>query len=452
MMCTDTARAPHWLFDTLLMGTTASSAASTTAQPSPGDGEHVGPIIQVAIVGARSSRPEIVQELIDATDWCVCEHIDVDDDDRPAAFRRFDVVVLVDKGAGRPSKAGSRSAEQDRRLGLLQRFQVGVLIITSRPWLFAGETAGTVCLPPDSSMDKVHGVLLAQSRTRPVLREINKQLTNLRRLGQTLRKQFEATDHELRLASRLQHDFLPRDLPQDGPIRFSSLFRPCTWVSGDIFDIFRLDEQHWGFYLADAVGHGVAAGLLTMYIKHAIRPKRIFRDGYELVPPSEVLSALNDQFASQELPNSQFITGWYGMINMETLELKYAVAGHPPPMLIDADGDFRELHGEGCLLGLCGGQPFSDKSIVLRPGQRVMLYSDGLEPSLIAHRPPLPQTPTLGAGMLELLRLPAEKFIALLHERLDTEPGSLRRPDDVTVVLLDVVGEESAAGSYYPER
>jgi serine phosphatase RsbU (regulator of sigma subunit) len=396
-------------------------------------------------LGARTSPPAAVQELIAATDRCVCEHVELGEDDRAAAFRHFDVAVLADRTSGRPGEKESVSSDQDRQLKLLQRFQIGVLIITPRPWQFAGCGVGTVCLSQDASIDKVHGVLMGLARTRAALQHIDKQLGNLHRLSETLRKQFEATDHELRLASRLQRDFLPRGLPTGGPIRFWTIYRPCTWVSGDIYDIFRLDEEHWGFCIADAVGHGVAAGLLTMYIKHAIRPKRILDGGYELVRPSEVLGMLNDQLVYQNLPDSQFITGWYGLINAETLELQHSVAGHPPPMLIDPDGSFRELHGEGCLLGLHENQQFGDETVTLRPGQRVLLYSDGLDETLIAHRPPLPGRPTLADGMEELFRLDAETFVQRLRERLDNETGSLSRADDVTVVMLEVTGEAATS-------
>ncbi len=419
-----------------------SAHLGSTIVPKPlSVGRATGSIIRIGILGARKTAPAIVECLDEGSDWCVCENVETSAEDRPSAFQRFDAVVLIDGGLGRSGKGGSRSADQDRQLELLQEFGIGVLIVTPRPWVFAGSGAGTVCLPPDSPPDMVHGVLLALSRTRPILRQIDKRLNNLNRLGETLRKELDATDRELRLASRLQRDFLPRGLPEKGPIRFATMFRPCTWVSGDIFDIFRLDEHHWGFYIADAVGHGVAAGLLTMYIKHAIRTKRVIKDGYELVPPSEVLSMLNDQLALQDLPDSQFITGWYGTINIETLELRYSIAGHPPPMLVDVDGSIRELHGDGCLLGLSDGQEFSDETVVLRPDQRIMLYSDGLEETLIEHRPPLPQMPTLKSGMAELLRLPGEELITALRACIDNEPGSLSHADDVTVVVLDVIGE-----------
>lgn len=398
----------------------------------------IGPIVQVALVDIGGSPPEIVRQLTQAHDRCICTPTDITTEDRPAAFRRFDVAVMVDRGGGR-TETGRVDAGQEERLRRLEQFGLGAIVFTDRSWAFATHGPGVVSLPSDASLDLVYGALLSMARSRPVLRQIDRQVVNLTRLGETLRRQMEETDHELQLASRLQHDFLPKDLHDAGLLHFETVYRPCTWVSGDIFDIFRLDERHFGFYLADAVGHGVAAGLLTMYIKHAIRPKRIYEHSYELVRPSEVLSMLNDQLAMQGLPDSQFITLWYGLLNFETLELTYASAGHPPPWRVAADGTMQQLtHEDGCPLGLQAGEGFSDERFPLCRGDRLIVYSDGLEESLIAERRPMPDLPTFRSGVAELLRLPGPALIQRLHERLDNEPGSLRRADDVTMVLVDV--------------
>ena len=421
----------------------SASAAKTnrTATPPLGDGSGTpssSPIIHTALLNGRTSPPPLARSLLAGLGWCICEHAEITAEDRAAAFRRFDAAVLVDKAFLRDQLGAGRSPGQDEQLDLLQRFGLGVVVLTARPWAFAGCGAGVVCLPPDAPVDVAYGVLLALSHVRPMLRQIDRQVTNLNRLSETLSQQFNATNRELQLASRLQRDFLPREWPSSGPIRFGTLFRPCTWVSGDIFDIFRLDEWHWGFYIADAVGHGVAAGLLTMYIKHAIRPKRVFPDHFELVPPDEVLSMLNDQLASQALPDSQFITGCYGMIDVQTRGLQYSVAGHPPPLYIPCGGPIRELHGDGSILGLSTNQRFSAEAIRLQPGDRLLLYSDGLEDLLIAHRPPFPEMPTLRPGIPDVLRLPQEEMLAQLRERLDGEPGSLAHADDVTALVMDV--------------
>ncbi|MCG8409383.1 MAG: serine/threonine-protein phosphatase [Phycisphaerales bacterium] len=385
----------------------------------------------MGVLGGRKSRSEFLDALFTSMEWCLCEHIDLKADGDLEFLKDLDALVLIDNSTAAPDL-------WRRQLYRLQKCRIGVLIMTRRPWVFSDFKMGVVCLSPDSSVEMAQGALTALSHMRSLIRRVDRQFSAMQRLSKTLQRQYEATDRELQLASRLQRDFLPKSLPHRGPFRFETMFRPCSWVSGDIFDIFRLDEKHWGFYLADAVGHGVAAGLLTMYIKYAIRPKRILRNGYELVPPSEVLRHLNDLLIAQGLPDSQFISGWYGMINAETLELKYAVAGHPPALFIDGEGDIRELHGDGCLLGINAGETFSDETISLDPGHRVLVYSDGLEPTLISHRPLIPQQPIFEDGIVELLRRPANDLISQLRERLDNTPGSLAQEDDVSVVIMDV--------------
>jgi phosphoserine phosphatase RsbU/P len=398
-----------------------------------------GPIMRLAVFGNQMSDARPLRQILETAEWCSCERAERFENQPDSFFRRIDAAVLAADDAGVLDESGPARTEVDRQLELLRRHRVGVLILSPQPWRFVGYGFGTVSLPLSSPIETIQGVLLALSRSRPVLRLIDKQVDSIRRLSETLGRQFEETQSELRLAARLQREFLPREVPQAGPLRFATLFRPASWVSGDIFDIFRLDEDHWGVYLADAVGHGVAAGLLTMYIKHAIRPKHIFQNTYEIVPPGEVLRALSDQLAAQALRDSQFITGWYASVDTRTLGMSYAVAGHPPALLIEAAGTIRELHGDGSVLGLGAGQQFTSETVRLRPGDRVMVYSDGLEPTLIADRPPLPQMPSLAEGMNELLCLPAEELIARLRQLLDAAPGSLSRADDVTVVVMDVV-------------
>jgi phosphoserine phosphatase RsbU/P len=420
-----------------------TTSLSTFRSKTPGAGESgysAGPIMHVAVFGNRMSEMEPLRRLLEGADWCSCEYVEGFEDQPDSFFRRIDAAVLAADDASVTNESGPERAEQDGQLELLRRHRVGLLILSPDPWRFVGYGFGTVSLPLDSPIQTIHGVLLALSRSRPVMRLIDKQVDSIRRLSETLGRQLEETQTEMRLAARLQSEFLPRELPQTGPVRFTTLFRPAGWVSGDIFDIFRLDETHWGLYLADAVGHGVAASLLTMYIKHAIRPKRILPNSYELVSPGEVLRALSDQLAAQALRDSQFITGWYATLNTQTFKMEYAVAGHPPALLIEAGGGMRELHGDGCVLGLSPDQQFTSESVQLRPGDRVMVYSDGLEPTLIADRPPLPQMPLLVEGLTEMLRLPAGELTTGLNRLLDGAPGSLSRADDVSVVVMDIVG------------
>lgn len=403
--------------------------------------------LRLGIVCDPAGVDPLVRRFTAAQEWCAAEPISLDSENDFGLLNNFDAILLVDSAGPDDDADDTILKEAHARLELFRKRQIGVLVSTRRPWRYAGFNCGVVCLPPDASFDMARGALSALAHIRPMILQIDKQYTAMQRLGRNLSRRFEATNRELQLASRLQRDFLPHGAIESGPFRFSTLFRPCSWVSGDIFDIFRLDETHWGFYLADAVGHGVAAGLLTMYIKHAIRPKRILHEGYEIIPPSEVLSHLNDLLAQQGLPDSQFITGWYGILDTESRVLRYAVAGHPPALLLSPDNDVRELHGEGCLLGLGVGERFSDEMVTLRPGDRIFIYSDGLEPLLIAHRPPLPRLPVFESGIMDTLRLSSAKLIEELRAMLDSAPGSLAQPDDVSVLVLDF-DEKAASGSF----
>ena len=119
---------------------------------------------------------------------------------------------------------------------------------------------------------------------------LSSEIEALRKRDETVRFYMHRIDEEMRLAARLQQDFLPKTLPQVGPVRFHTLFRPAGYVSGDLYDVMRLDETHVAFYMADAVGHGMPAALLTMFIKNALVTKEINPNGYRLLPPSESIA------------------------------------------------------------------------------------------------------------------------------------------------------------------
>jgi sigma-B regulation protein RsbU (phosphoserine phosphatase) len=250
-----------------------------------------------------------------------------------------------------------------------------------------------------------------------------------------LREHSRHVNEELRLAQRLQMDFLPRQLPTLGGSRFAARLEPASWVAGDFYDVFRLDENHVGFYVADAVGHGVPAALLTVFVKRSLQTKRIEDHHYELIPPDEALSLLNADLLSAELQESPFITMVYGIYDAATRECVYALAGHPKPLLLGPDGRCEALDADGALLGIFRDAEFHAARRLLAPGQRLLLYTDGaeqVEPG--GHANP--------DRLLDLIRasaaLPADAMLdailAAVHAAAEGGPLA----DDVTLVALDV--------------
>jgi sigma-B regulation protein RsbU (phosphoserine phosphatase) len=185
---------------------------------------------------------------------------------------------------------------------------------------------------------------------------------------------------QLRLAGLVQQDFLPTQLPNSDEIRWATAFLPAEWVSGDIYNIVRIDEQHVGFYVADVVGHGMPAALLTIFLKQALVMRETIENNYHIFSPAEVMKNLNVRMAGQKLSGYQFATCCYCLLNIKTLQLTYARAGHPYPILIRPKEQLQQLEIRGSLLGIFGQAEYTQETIQLQPGDKFLLYSDGAEP------------------------------------------------------------------------
>ncbi len=189
----------------------------------------------------------------------------------------------------------------------------------------------------------------------------------------------ETLAEQLRLAGLVQKDFLPAQLPNDDRFRWATVFQPAEWVSGDIYNIARLDEKHVGFYVADVVGHGMPAALLTIFLKQALVMRETTDNSYRIFSPAEAMKNLNVKMAAQKLSGYQFATCCYCLLNTETLQLTYARAGHPYPILFRQDQEPKQLEVRGSLLGVFEQAEYDDATVQLQRGDRLLIYSDGAE-------------------------------------------------------------------------
>lgn len=291
----------------------------------------------------------------------------------------------------------------------------------------------------ETSAEELWGRLATMKAYRSALRTLERELDNMQRLGKKLNQHFVEMDHEMQLASRLQRDFLPGRLPEIPPARFSVLYRPAHWVSGDSYDVFRVDEDHVGFYVVDAVGHGVAAGLLTMFVKKALPAKLVETDSYVLLDPSQSMRMLNRALLEQNLPGNQYVTACYCLLNTRTLELQIARGGHPYPVHVSTTGQLTGLKAEGGLLGLFEEEDFPLKTTYLQPGEKVLVFSDGVELAFVREPDDDVHPYRYQEEFQSLAMLPADQLIAEFSRRLDGEEGSLNPRDDITMVALEIL-------------
>jgi len=293
-----------------------------------------------------------------------------------------------------------------------------------------------ICVSQDAPAEELAATLAAAEALRPALQSLREELSTARELATSAAKTVQEVDEEMRLAARLQRDFLPSRLPEVGPVRFGVLFHPAGWVSGDIYDVMRLDETHVGFYIVDAVGHGMPAALLTMFIKKALQTKRIDGNSYQIVPPHVSIAELNRDIYEQGLSSCQFCTAAYCVMDTETLVLTYCRAGHPRPIVFRADGRSETLAAPGSLLGVLAEESYQSREARLSRGDRVVLFTDGAEDALCGVDNP--NRPLFADVIAPFARMGREEMLLKLKTAIDDLPRSAKLRDDITIMVMDV--------------
>lgn len=207
------------------------------------------------------------------------------------------------------------------------------------------------------------------------LSEINLQLQNA----------YELIQSDLRAASWMQMNLLPAPSQQTLNIASEWRFRPSSYVAGDIFNIFPIDDHRVGFYLLDVSGHGVPAAMLSVALSMVLRPDSTHESPvkrhnsvtgvYDAVQPADVIADLNRCFQGKD---DQYFTINYGYVDSRTQELTFSQAGHPSPVLIQRGKELAVLGDGGSPVGLLPDAEYETLRMPFCPGDRLVLYSDGV--------------------------------------------------------------------------
>jgi serine/threonine-protein kinase RsbW len=182
-------------------------------------------------------------------------------------------------------------------------------------------------------------------------------------------------EHERDTAHVLQQSLLTGEPPADPRIEIATWYVPGTEdleVGGDWHDAFPVSDGTIGVVVGDVVGRGINAASTMGQLRSATRALAGARLG-----PARLLEHL-DRFVDR-LDAGRMATLVYAEIRLDTGVMRYACAGHPPPILIGQTGDAQLLwEGRSLPLGVLGGVPRTDAEVTLRPGVRLLLYTDGL--------------------------------------------------------------------------
>ncbi len=330
---------------------------------------------------------------------------------------RGEVVKIRDMA----SDPNVRYPEEARREGLVSSLGIG-LLAGDRP-------IGTLHVYTGS----LHEFTDEEVRLfRAVASQATTAIENAKLLEARLAKR--QLDHELELASEVQRRMLPTEAPHIPGVDVHAMALASRQVAGDFYDYIPMRKGRTGIAIADTVGKSIPAAIMTASVRSALKSQaqNIFKIG-------RVVGRVNRMLCEDTQP-SEFVTLFYGVLNSETKRLAYCNAGHDPPMLL-RNGDIRLLETGGPLLGVMEDATFTQKSIGLRPGDVLMLYTDGLIDAMNA------QGRRYGRDRLaESLRhhgaadCPAKELAVALVRDVRRFAGYRLRTDDLTLVVLRVTG------------
>ncbi len=250
---------------------------------------------------------------------------------------------------------------------------------------------------------------------------------------------------DLKAAAKIQETFLPREAIRVPGVEFAWIYRPCQELGGDGLNIIPLGDGKVALYILDVSGHGVASALLSVTLSRLLsRPSdpssilirdRDATDRLDTTPPAEVAARLNRLFPFDSA-TGQFTTIVYGILNGPTGEFHYVSAGHPGPVHLPSGADPVVLESEGSPIGLAN-ESYVGRSIRLRAGDRLYLYSDGIPEALNDAHKQFGVT-RLVEAISQGRSKPLQGSVAALVEMIARWHGSERPQDDISILAVEV--------------
>jgi sigma-B regulation protein RsbU (phosphoserine phosphatase) len=206
------------------------------------------------------------------------------------------------------------------------------------------------------------------NQTKEKLQQRNLELQKSVELGTA---RLEMQEQEFQRAREIQQSLLPKDIPQLPGFEIATAWRPAQTVGGDYFDVLKLSDKRLGICIADVVGKGVSAALLMANVQAAVRA---FAHNSET--PAWVCSHVNAVLC-ENIASDKFVSFFYGVLDGPNRTLNYCNAGHPSPILVSSQST-RQLTADGAVLGVFPAWKYTDSLIVLSPGDRLLLFTDGI--------------------------------------------------------------------------
>jgi serine phosphatase RsbU (regulator of sigma subunit) len=236
---------------------------------------------------------------------------------------------------------------------------------------------------------------------------------------------------DLDQVGKIQQSFLPSKFPYHPNIDFGQYYGPCHSAGGDYFDLIEISNSQWGLLIADVTGHGAPAAVV-MAITHTLMHSFMSTFQY----PSTVLKVANEKLNAHLAPTF-YVTMFYSVLNLQTMTLRFASAGHEPMMLYRSKSKTVEwLKTEkGFPLKLMASDDFDEKEVNIEAGDKLILYTDGMIERRNEQRIFL-SNEQIEQWVVHLGHLPAQKFVDAMIDKVKAFNPSKPFEDDVTMFVI----------------
>jgi phosphoserine phosphatase RsbU/P len=248
-------------------------------------------------------------------------------------------------------------------------------------------------------------------------------------------ERLSAIRQELETARRIQAATLPQEPPQTAGLEVAARYLPASEVAGDFYDFLSDEGRRLGIFVADVSGHGVPAALVASMLKVAVAAQSA-----HAASPARVLSEIHQIFHGKL--RNQFITALYVDLEPAAGRLTWASAGHPPPLLWRR-GDARvdELAHNGAIIGRFRRTTYTEASMAIGPGDRLLLFTDGIPEARSPAGEPFGDD-RLRSFLTDHASRPAERIAEALIARIAEWTGrSAGFEDDLTLVVVGIEGK-----------
>ena len=258
--------------------------------------------------------------------------------------------------------------------------------------------------------------------------DINSTVTTLKRY---ISEAAARIDKELEYAKQIQLSALPTNFPENEEFEIYAQMIAAKEVGGDFYDFYKLSDSTVAFLAADVSGKGIPAAMFMMTAKTII--KDLAESG---LPVNEVFTRANEKLCENN-ESGMFVTAWMGILDLTTGKMQFANAGHNPPLLKRANGEFEYLRTRaGFVLAGMEGVRYRVGELTLSPGDRLFLYTDGVTEATNTENI-LYGEDRLLSFMNQNATVEATAFLPALKANIDEFVGEAPQFDDITMLMFD---------------